>query len=267
MKQGSLMTDREADKLLTFTRKLALDAGAILKNRFNRRHEVRFKGRIDPVTEADVKSEKFITDKITKHFPGHEILTEEGGAAGRKSPWRWVIDPLDGTVNYSHAFPVYCVSIALEYEGEMILGAVYDPQLDELFWARKNAGAFLNRKQIHVSGERVLQRALLATGFAYDIKTARRNNLGLFARMAKKAEGIRRLGSAALDLCWLACGRLDGFWELKLHPWDTAASKVIVEEAGGKITRFGGEKYSIFDTEILATNGKIHMAMKKVLKG
>jgi len=261
------MTNREAEKLMVFTKKLAVNAGAILKKSFNRRHDIKFKGRIDPVTEADLKSEKFITDNIIKKYPHHEILTEEGSAVGQKSPYRWVIDPLDGTVNYSHAFPVYCVSIALVYKGEIVLGAVYDPQLDELFWARKGDGAYLNRKKIHVSGERVLKRALLATGFAYDIGTARRNNLGLFARMAKKAEGIRRLGSAALDLCWLACGRLDGFWELKLHPWDTAAAKVIVEEAGGKITRFNGEKYSIFDKEILASNGKLHPAMKKVLRG
>ena len=261
------MTRIEAEKLTVFTRKLALDAGAILKKRFNRRHNITFKGRIDPVTEADLKSEKYITDKILKNYPEHEILTEEGSAVGKKSTYRWVIDPLDGTVNYSHAFPVYCVSVALEYRGEIILGAVYDPQLDELFWARRGAGAYLNRKKIQVSGQKILKRALLATGFAYDIKTARRNNLGLFARMAKEAEGIRRLGSAALDLCWLACGRLDGLWELKLHPWDTAAAKVIVEEAGGKITRFNGEKYSIFDKEILATNGKLHPAMKKVLHG
>ena len=261
------MTDREAERLMIFTKKLAVEAGAILKKRFNRRLDIKFKGRIDPVTEADLKSEKFITDHIIKKYPHHEILTEEGSAVGQKSPYRWIIDPLDGTVNYSHAFPVYCVSIALEYKGEIILGAVYDPQLDELFWARKGAGAYLNRKKIHISDERVLKRALLATGFAYDIGTARRNNLGLFARMAKKAEGIRRLGSAALDLCWLAAGRLDGFWELKLHPWDTAAAKIIVEEAGGKITRFNGEKYSIFDKEILASNGKLHPALKKVLRG
>ncbi|MDD5426273.1 MAG: inositol monophosphatase family protein [candidate division Zixibacteria bacterium] len=261
------MIDREAEELSAFSRKLALKAGAILKKGFKHRLKVRFKGRIDPVTDADLKSEKSIIASIDRYYPRHEILTEESGSGGGKSPYRWIIDPLDGTVNYSHAFPVYGVSVALEYKGEIVLGAVYDPQLNEMFWARKGAGAFLNGKKIHVSPQNNLQRALLATGFAYDISTARRNNLGLFARLAKKAEGIRRLGSAALDLCWLAAGRLDGFWELKLHPWDTAAAKIIVEEAGGKITRFKGEKYSIFDKEILATNGKLHPAMKKVLAG
>jgi len=259
------MTDRELNELLKFSKDLALGAGAILKKGFNHRLDITYKGRIDPVTESDLKSEKYIAERIAGKYPHHEILAEEGSAVGEKSAFRWVIDPLDGTVNYAHAFPIYCVSVGLEYEREIILGAVYDPQSDELFWARKNGGAFLNRKKIHVSKRRKLDRALLATGFAYDIKTARRNNLGLFARMAKHAEGIRRLGSAALDLCWLACGRLDGFWELKLHPWDTAAGKIIVEEAGGRVTRFNGEKYSIFDDEILASNGLLHSSMKKVL--
>ncbi|MFZ5981707.1 MAG: inositol monophosphatase family protein [Candidatus Zixiibacteriota bacterium] len=250
---------------MKFTIDLAIGAGAILRKRFNRRLEIAYKGRIDPVTESDLNSEKYITDRIKKNYPHHEILTEEGSAFGEKSTFRWVIDPLDGTVNYAHSFPVYCVSIGLEFEGDIILGVVYDPQLDEMFSAREKNGAFLNRTRIHVSKQRKLDRALLATGFAYDIKTARRNNLDLFARMVKQAEGVRRLGSAALDLCWLACGRLDGFWELKLHPWDTAAAKIIVEEAGGKITRFSGEKYSIFDKEILATNGCLHTAMKKLL--
>jgi myo-inositol-1(or 4)-monophosphatase len=153
----------------------------------------------------------------------------------------------------------------LEYEGESILGAVYDPERDELFHAARGFGAHLNRRKISVSREATLERALLATGFAYDIGTARKNNLGLFARMAKKAQGIRRPGSAAIDLCWLAAGRIDGFWELKLHPWDTAASVVLVEEAGGRVSRLDGADYSIFDEDILASNGRLHAAMSDVL--
>jgi len=236
-----------------------------LKRGFNRSLRVRFKGRIDPVTEYDLKAERFITREISRRYPQHEILTEEGSAVGQRSEFRWIIDPLDGTVNFSHGFPIYCVSIALEHEGDVIAGAVYDPERDELSWSGRGLRSFLNRRVITVSTESNLERALLATGFAYDIGTSRRNNLGLFARMAKKAQGIRRPGSAAIDLCWLAAGRLDGFWELKLHPWDTAAAKLIVENAGGRISRVNGRPYSIYDPDLLASNGRIHRAMRQVL--
>ncbi|MBU8933303.1 MAG: inositol monophosphatase [candidate division Zixibacteria bacterium] len=244
---------------------MAIGAGGILKAGFNRAISVKYKGRIDPVTEYDLKSERHIVSLITKKYPDHAILAEEGSGKGEQAEFRWIIDPLDGTVDYAHGFPIYCVSIGLEHEGKMIAGVVYDPERNELFRAAQHRGAFLNKKRIRVSSEKRLDRALLATGFAYDVATARKNNLGLFARMVKNAQAVRRLGSAAIDLCWLAAGRIDGFWELKLHPWDTAAALVIVEEAGGKVTQLDGEPYSIFAPDILAANPKLRRTMQKVL--
>ena len=261
------MTSAELKKLTSFAKEAAVEAGGILRHGFNKARKVRYKGRIDPVTEFDLKSEKLITRRIAQHFPDHEILAEEGSAHGHKSDYRWVVDPLDGTVNFAHGFPIYAVSIAVAFRGEIVAGTVYDPERDELFWSAKGSPAYLNRRKITVSKERSLERSLLATGFAYDIGTARKNNLGLFARMAKKAQGIRRPGSAALDLCWLAAGRIDGFWELKLHPWDTAAAVLFVANAGGKISRIDGRKYSIYDPDLLASNGLIHAAMGRVLNG
>lgn len=265
MKIGSSQTA----KILKAAKQYALDAGAILKQGFHKKKRIAYKGRIDPVTEFDLKSEKQLVSQIGRDFPGHAILAEEGSAADVKaeSGYRWVLDPLDGTVNFAHGFPMYCVSVGVEYHGQLEVGVVFDPERNELFYASHGKGAFLNGRRIEVSQERRLDRALLATGFAYDIGTARRNNLGLFARMAKKAQGIRRPGSAALDLCWVAAGRMDGFWELKLYPWDTAAALVILAEAGGKYTRINGQKYSIDDKDLLASNGPLQKPMQKVLLG
>jgi len=259
------MTKGELKAMAALAADLAVKAGAILRRGFNHVRWIDYKGRINPVTDYDLKAERFITRKISAAYPDHEILAEEAGAGGRGSEFRWIIDPLDGTVNYAHGFPVYCVSIALEYFGEVVAGAVYDPERDELFRSARGTRALLNGRPITVSPETRLERALLATGFAYDIGTARRNNLGLFARMARRAQAIRRPGSAALDLCWLACGRIDGFWELKLHPWDTAAAALIVANAGGKVTRINGKPFSIFDADVLASNGRIHGTMQRVL--
>jgi myo-inositol-1(or 4)-monophosphatase len=261
------LSRKHLQSYLDFAKSTAVEAGGILKKRFNSRHRVEYKGRIDPVTEADVKAEEFITDRITRQFPDHTILAEEGSGSGEQAEFRWVIDPLDGTVNYAHGFPVYCVSIALEHNGELVIGAVYDPERDELFHGARGLGSRVNRERLQVANESNLERALLATGFGYNIKTASPNNLGYFARMAKKAQGIRRAGSAAIDLCWLAAGRLDGYWELYLHPWDTAAAVIFVEEAGGKVTRMDGRPYSIFDDNVLAANAKLHRAMKRALSG
>lgn len=202
---------------------------------------------------------------ITKAFPEHAILTEEGNDREKKNPALWVIDPLDGTVNYSHGFPVYCVSVAMLYNGEPVVGVVYDPERKELFQAVKGKGAQLNGKRIRVTGEKNIERALVATGFSYGIKKAKRNNLGYFADVAKQAQGVRRPGSAAIDLCWLACGRLDAFWELDLAPWDTAAGVLILTEAGGKISRIDGSVHSIFSPDIAASNGHLHGALRKIL--
>ncbi|MEW5992888.1 MAG: inositol monophosphatase family protein [Candidatus Zixiibacteriota bacterium] len=260
-------SNSEISKYLRFAEWLARGAGKILKRGFQSQLKIDYKGRINPVTQYDLESERYITSQIRKRFPGHAILTEEGNNVTEESTYRWVIDPLDGTVNFAHGFPVYCVSIALECERRMIAGVVYDPERKELFSAGRGLGSRMNGEVIRVSTERNLQRALLATGFAYNIGTARRNNLGLFARMAKKAQGVRRPGSAAIDLCWLACGRIDGFWELYLHPWDTAAAWLIVQEAGGRVTRINGTRYSIFAHDILASNGRLHRAMMTALKG
>jgi len=259
------LSKTEIRTLVEFAEKTARAAGAILKEGFSKNYKIRYKGRIDPVTEYDLKSEKYIVSRITKRFPSHGILSEEGNDKKSTEPFRWVIDPLDGTVDFSHGFPVYCVSIGVEYKGDPVAGAVYDPERDECFTAGFSLGARLNGKKIGVTSEKKLERALLATGFSYDIATAKKNNLGLFARMAKECQGVRRLGSAAIDLCWLACGRLDGFWELHLRPWDTAAAVVVVTEAGGKITRLDGSPHSIFDDDLMASNGYLHSAMKRVL--
>ena len=261
------LTTAEIRRLLRFAERTAKGAGRILTQGFKRQLKVDYKGRINPVTDYDLKSERYIVSRIRRRYPGHTILAEEGSSAAQQSPFRWVIDPLDGTVNYAHGFPVYCVSIALEYEGTTVAGVVYDPERDELFRAGARLGAFLNGRRIRVSNERKLERALLATGFAYNIGSARRNNLGYFARMAKKAQAIRRVGSAAIDLCWLACGRMDGFWEIYLHPWDTAAAKLIVEQVGGRVSRISGREFSIFAVDILASNGYLHKALMAALTG
>ncbi|MEE9443888.1 MAG: inositol monophosphatase family protein [candidate division Zixibacteria bacterium] len=254
-------------KELKFAKETAVAAGDILLKGLKTKRRVHYKGRVDLVTQFDLKAEKYIVGKIGKAFPRHSILAEEGGGSDNHSDYKWIIDPLDGTTNFAHGYPAFCVSIGLEVEGRMMLGAIYNPVLDELFYASKGKGAFLNRRRIHVSEERKLSHSLLATGFPYDIADTYIDNLDNFARMYKASRGIRRAGSAALDLCYLACGRFDGFWELKLHAWDTAAGIIIVSEAGGRITDLHGGQYSIYDNSILATNGKIHNQMQKVLVG
>jgi myo-inositol-1(or 4)-monophosphatase len=261
------MSDAELSELLAFARQIAARAGRLVKKGFSTRLHVVYKGRINPVTEVDLASEKLLTSAIAKRYPSHAVLGEEGSDSRGKSKYVWIVDPIDGTVNFSHGFPVYCVSVGLQFEGESVVGAVYDPERDEMFWAKKGGGAWLNKSRIAVTKETRLDRALLATGFAYDIGSSKKNNLGYFARMAKKAQGIRRPGSAAIDLCWLASGRIDGFWELKLAPWDTAAAGLIAVEAGAKLSRLDGSKYSPFSPDLLASNGKLHGAMQRALHG
>ncbi len=260
-------TQRDIRMFLNFAHKVATDAGALLKRKLHKKNKINYKGRVNLVTEADLASEKLITDIIQREYPMHSILAEENTDIDKSPDFQWIIDPLDGTTNYAHEFPVYCVSIALEYRKEVIVGAVYDPEREELFSAAKGHGAHMNRKKLHVSAERKLERGLLATGFPYDIGSSNEDNLKYFRRFAKVAQGIRRPGSAAIDLCYLAAGRYDGYWELKLSPWDTAAGQLIVKEAGGRVTDFEGKKYSIYGKYILASNGKLHNQMKKVLAG
>ena len=213
------------------------------------------------VTEADHASEKAILDVIRKNYPDHFILSEEVGEIKQDSEYKWIIDPIDGTVNFAHGIPICCVSIAVERNGEMVLGAVYAPFMNELYVAERGKGATLNDKKITVSNESSVLKACLVTGFPYTYLDMPNGPLEVFERFIRKGIPVRRLGSAAIDLCWVACGRFDGFYEHKLEAWDSAAGFLIVEEAGGKVTDYKGQHFSPYQPHILATNGKIHDEM------
>ena len=245
---------------------LAKKAGALLKDKFSQAHQIHYKGDINIVTEADKMSEDLIMESIRRRFPDHGILSEESPAVAGTGKFRWIIDPLDGTTNYAHGYPVFCVSIALEIEDKIVLGVIYDPMRDDMFVAARGEGAFLNEKKIAVSSVQDLSRSLLATGFPYDIRESRENNLDYFNAMAVRAQAIRRAGAAALDLAYLAAGRFDGFWELKLKPWDTAAAVLMVEEAGGVISEINGNEWHLQSPNVLASNGLIHEQMINVFK-
>lgn len=243
----------------------AREAGRYLLGMSRKNLRVDFKGRIDPVTEADTGAERLIIKAIRRSFPDDDILTEETADQRRSSRRRWIIDPLDGTTNFSHGFPFWCVSIAFEERGRVEAGVVYSPVLGELFTARRGQGAFLNGRRIRVSRQTRLDRSLLATGFPYDVHTSRSDNLAYFRRFIKRAQAVRRPGSAAMDLAYVACGRFDGFWEMKLKPWDMAAASLIVEEAGGRVTDFSGGGFSIYKPECLASNGRVHRTMVETI--
>ena len=251
--------------MLNFAIRVAREAGQLLRDRVGTRIDIGHKGAINIVTDVDLASERLIRDQIATHYPRHQVLAEEGGLADNSSEYRWVVDPLDGTTNFAHGYPVFCVSIALEYQGETVLGVVYDPMRDELFTAERGGGAALNNRPIRVSSVDDLMQSLLSTGFPYDIKTSTLTNLDHWANFAMNAQALRRDGAAAIDLCYVACGRFDGFWELNLGPWDTAAGTLIVTEAGGRVTDFGGNKFSNYERQVLASNGLIHDRMIEVL--
>ncbi len=213
------------------------------------------------VTEADHAAEKVIIDTIKKDYPDHFILSEEAGEIVMDSAYKWIIDPIDGTVNFANGIPICCISIALEYNGQMILGCVYNPFLKELFFAEKGKGATLNGKKINVSNKTKVEKSILVTGFPYTYLDTENGPLQIFERFIRKGIPVRRLGSAAIDLCWVAAGRFDGFYEHKLQAWDSAAGFLMVEEAGGKVTDFTGKIYSPYQPHLLATNGKIHEEM------
>ncbi|HZS43736.1 MAG TPA: inositol monophosphatase family protein [Blastocatellia bacterium] len=252
--------------MLEFAIRLAQEAGKVLRDNFGRKITISNKGEIDLVTEADLAAEKVIKDLISSHYPKHQILAEESGAFETSSEYRWIIDPLDGTTNYAHGLPIFCVSIALERAGEMIIGVIYDPIRDEMFVAERGSGATLNNRSIQTSETESLKKALLVTGFPYDVHTNSVNNIDNFANFMKTAQAVRRLGSAAIDLCYVAAGRFDGFWEMKLNAWDMAAGALIVEEAGGQVTAFNGGKFDPFKKEICASNGLIHKEMVTILQ-
>jgi myo-inositol-1(or 4)-monophosphatase len=244
---------------------LARAAGDILNHYASREKLVEFKGHANLVTIADKESEELIISGILSRYPGHSILAEESGATQPGASVQWVIDPLDGTTNFAHGYPFYCVSIGVEENDEVVCGVVYDPVRDELFSAARGAGAFCNGEALKVSDVDVLSRALLITGFPYNFREHVDTVMHQFREFMVASQAVRRGGSAALDLCYVAAGRLDGFWELNLQAWDTAAGRVILEEAGGRVTDFKGGPFSIYTKQILATNGKIHDEMLGVL--
>ncbi len=252
--------------MLNFAVQTAREAGKILLDKFGKKINIYKKGDINLVTEADLASEKYIIEQIKSYYPKHSILAEESGAAivDGSSVWKWIIDPLDGTTNFAHGYPCFCVTIALEFEGKIVIGVTFDPTRDEMFSTEKGSGAFLNNKQIHVSDTEKLADALICTGFPYDV--AERDNFARhFTEFISKARGIRRDGSAAIDMAYVACGRFDGFWEEGLNPWDVAAGKLLIEEAGGRVTYYDDSAFSIYKPPICADNGLIHAEMLSVL--
>jgi len=241
-----------------FLNLLAKEAGEILLANFGRAKEAARKGEIDLVTEADLASQRLIVEAIRERYPDHTILSEEALRLEGESEFTWLIDPLDGTINYFHGYPVFAISIALKEREEITLGAVYDPLRDEFFYAQKGEGATLNDRGVRVSTTHRLIFSLLATGFPYQRAAIPDNNVPEFSRLVTRVQGIRRGGSAALDLACVAAGRLDGYWEMHLSPWDWAAGGLLVEEAGGVVTDLEGGAWSPFEKGIVATNGRIH---------
>jgi myo-inositol-1(or 4)-monophosphatase len=246
--------------------KAATEAGKILKENFGGDFKISSKDVVSNlVTEIDQKSEDKIIEIIKNDFPLHDIITEEAGAIYQESDFKWIIDPIDGTVNYAHAIPLTCVSIGLEKKGEIIMGVVFNPISNEFFFSEKGKGAFLNEKKISVSGNNDVKKSLLVTGFPYDSSSYKPDPVTIFKKFMMLDIPIRRLGSAALDLCWTACGRFEGFWEYNLNAWDVAAGFLILEEAGGKVTNFKNEKFSVYGKQILATNELIHDQMLEII--
>ncbi len=245
----------------------AREGGRVLREKFGGVLAISHKGTVDLVTDADRAAEEAIVGIIRGTFPRHDVLAEEAEYGCLSSSYRWIVDPLDGTTNYAHGFPWFAVSIALEVDREIVLGVIYDPIHDQLFVAEKGQGAFLNGHRLQVSTTDHLDHALLATGFPYDRKVSPANNYDHFVHFQQQAQACRRAGAASLDLAYTAAGRFDGYWELKLKPWDMAAGKLLVEEAGGRVSDFTGGAFDLFGSECLASNGRLHDAMVAVLKG
>lgn len=252
---------------LNFLIELAKSAGEIVRRGYGQRHVIQYKSEIDLVTEVDHQSEAHLVAAIRRAYPEHSLITEEAGSLAGQACCMWYIDPLDGTVNYSHGLPFFCVSVAYAEDGQMRLGVVYDPMRDECFSAERGQGAWLNGELMHVSHTPDLAHSLLVTGFPYDMWESEANNLDNFIRFSRRSQAVRRLGSAALDLCYVAAGRLDGYWEIKIKPWDIAAGGLIVAEAGGVVTKLNGSPdYMAPPYDILATNPFVHAEMLKGLQ-
>ena len=248
----------------------ALAIGRLQREFFRRNPGVEKKGPIDLVTQADLEAERMFREIIANRFPGHAVLGEEGGAGdggASDARCRWVVDPLDGTTNFAHGLALFCVSIALDVDGRAQIGVVYDPVGEELFTAERGGGARLNGEPLRVSERGDLIDALLCTGFPYSIREVRGRQVDVFAAFLGRARAVRRLGSAALDLCYVAAGRFDGFWESHLHPWDFAAGALIVEEAGGRVSRYDDSAIDLSGGQIVASNGRVHGQMLSVIAG
>ncbi len=254
--------------MLNFAIDTARDAGQLLLEKFGRKIEISKKGEINLVTEADLASEALIIERIKSYFPKHSILAEESGNAAvtnGSNKWKWVIDPLDGTTNFAHGYPCFCVTLALEHNGEVVIGVTFDPTRNELFAAEKGKGSTLNNKPIRVSETDELVNALIVTGFPYDFKD--RDEFGRhFSEFLLRSRGVRRDGSAAIDMAYVACGRFDGFWEEGLNPWDVAAGYLLIEEAGGRVSYYDGSAFSIYSPPVCASNGLLHSQMTDILQ-
>ena len=244
---------------------MAREAGALLMDYFRQRVKIEYKGDVDLVTVADRKSEALILERIRGQFPTHDVIGEEGTRIETGSVYKWYVDPLDGTTNFAHGYPVFCVSLGVERKGQRVAGVVYDPTRDEMFSAELGGGAQLNGRPIHVSATPTLGESLVATGFPSQ-KRHKNPNIYFYHQITLRTHGVRRAGSAAIDLCNVASGRFDGFWEFNLNPWDTAAGVLIVQEAGGKVTDFAGGDFEIASRETLATNGLVHDALMHEFK-
>jgi myo-inositol-1(or 4)-monophosphatase len=253
--------------MLNFAIETAREAGQILLEKFGRKINISLKGDINLVTEADLASEKHIIERIKSYHPKHSILAEESGEAvlDGASIWKWIIDPLDGTTNFAHGYPCWCVTLALEHAGEIVVGVTFDPTRNELFAAEKSKGATLNNKPIRTSDTESLSDALIVTGFPYDFKQ-KENFARHLTQFLLTSRGVRRDGSAAIDMAYVACGRFDGFWEEGLNPWDVAAGLLLIEEAGGQVSYYDNSKFSIYQPPICASNGLIHNQMLEVLR-
>ena len=264
------MEDRGLGELVETAEAIAREAGTLLRDFYRRGVRTEYKGDVDLVTEADRASEKLITERLRAAFPEHGVYGEEGTRSALGSEFRWYVDPLDGTTNFAHGFPVFCVVLGCEHrpsglapgqDGEMVAGVIYDPLRDEMFSAARGGGARLNGEPIHVSRTKTLQESLIATGFPSH-KRHESPNVHFYQEFTLRSHGVRRAGSAALDLAYVAAGRMDGYWEFKLNPWDTSAGYLLVEEAGGKVTHFDGGKFTLDSREVFATNGLTHGEMQ-----
>ncbi len=244
---------------LTPMQELAREAGSLLMSFFGK-VAIEYKGEADLVTKADRASEKFLVEQIRRRWPQHDLVGEEGSRTETGSDYRWYVDPLDGTTNFAHGFPVFCVSMGLDYKGERVAGVIYDPTRDEMFSAEKGSGSRLNGAPIRVSKTARLRESLIATGFPSH-KRHKNPNIHFYHQLTLRSHGVRRAGSAALDLCYVSCGRYDAFWEFNLNPWDTAAGVLIVQEAGGMVTNFSGQPFSIDSRQVLASNTTLHQEL------